>query len=330
MDGPNERYEDGAYVVVLWIIRRQHSAGIFEPDIVAEDGLLHRRRTTAITVETTTINRPNITEIHRGACPEFSVAATQGRGQQQHQQAADDPEGEAPGAPMDPVSECIHLILHVRSKIRRYGADSQTPTGCREFRVRTAPPSGVNRAHRSPSAGPHTLHKINRPLGQTYARERDPVQQRQRGTPPGQHAAQHGAQKIPAAARWCFPGSLRVLCSAVGSTTELQRTAMRIFGSLEAEIMPILWRDGQATVKQVHREIMDWRDLAYTTVMTTMERLTEKGVLKREKRGAAYVYTLAHSREEYAAQSVRQIIEQVLDGDATALVGTSIEIIAGS
>jgi len=128
MDGPNERYEDGAYVVVLWIIRRQHSAGIFEPHIVAEDGLLHRRRTTAITVETTPINRPNITEIHRGACPEFSVAATQGRGQQQHQQAADDPEGEAPGAPMDPVSECIHLILHVRSKIRRYGADSQTPT----------------------------------------------------------------------------------------------------------------------------------------------------------------------------------------------------------
>ena len=105
---------------------------------------------------------------------------------------------------------------------------------------------------------------------------------------------------------------------------------MRIFGSLESQIMPIMWRDGQATVKQVHREIMDWRDLTYTTVMTTMERLTEKGVLKREKRGAAYVYTLAHSCEEYAAQSVRQIIEQVLDGDATALVGTSIEIIARS
>jgi predicted transcriptional regulator len=105
---------------------------------------------------------------------------------------------------------------------------------------------------------------------------------------------------------------------------------MRIFGSLEAEIMPIMWRRETATVKQVHREIVDWRDLAYTTVMTTMERLTEKGVLKREKRGLAYVYTLAHSREEYAAQAVRQIIEQVLDGDATALVGTSIEVIARS
>jgi predicted transcriptional regulator len=103
---------------------------------------------------------------------------------------------------------------------------------------------------------------------------------------------------------------------------------MRIFGPLEAQVMPIMWRNGQATVKQVHRELVDWRDIAYTTVMTTMERLTEKGVLTREKRGAAYVYTLARSREEYAAQAVRQIIEQVLNGDATALVDTSIEIIA--
>ena len=96
---------------------------------------------------------------------------------------------------------------------------------------------------------------------------------------------------------------------------------MRIFGSLEAEIMPIMWRRGTATVKQVHREIVDWRDLAYTTVMTTMERLTEKGVLKREKHGLAYIYTLACSREEYAAQAVRQIIDEVLDGDARGLAG---------
>jgi len=44
--------------------------------------------------------------------------------------------------------------------------------------------------------------------------------------------------------------------------------AMRIFGSLEAQVMPIMWRNGQATVKQVHRELPDWRDIAYTTVMT--------------------------------------------------------------
>ena len=94
---------------------------------------------------------------------------------------------------------------------------------------------------------------------------------------------------------------------------------MRIFGSLEAQVMPIVWRNGQATVKQVHRELIDWRDLAYTIVMTTMERLEQKGVLTRERRGLAYVYTLACSREEYAAQAVRQIIEEVLYGDARGL-----------
>ncbi len=66
---------------------------------------------------------------------------------------------------------------------------------------------------------------------------------------------------------------------------------MRIFGSLESQIMPILWREGQAKVKQVHRELIDWRDLAYTTVMTTMERLTETGVLRRWC-GARRAYTV--------------------------------------
>jgi predicted transcriptional regulator len=82
-----------------------------------------------------------------------------------------------------------------------------------------------------------------------------------------------------------------------------------------------MWREGQATVKQVHREIVDWRDLAYTTVMTTMERLTEKGVLTREKVGLVYIYTLALSREDYALLAVRQIVVEVLDGDARGLAG---------
>jgi predicted transcriptional regulator len=72
---------------------------------------------------------------------------------------------------------------------------------------------------------------------------------------------------------------------------------MKIFGSLESQIMPIMWRDGQATVKQVHRELIDWRDIAYTTVMTTMERLAEKGVLNRHRKGLAYsLYTRLQPR----------------------------------
>ena len=96
---------------------------------------------------------------------------------------------------------------------------------------------------------------------------------------------------------------------------------MRIFGPLEAQIMTILWREGQTTVKRVHREIVDWRDIAYPTVMTTMERLAEKGVLNRRREGLAYIYTLARSREDYALLAVRQIVDEVLDGDARSLAG---------
>ena len=95
---------------------------------------------------------------------------------------------------------------------------------------------------------------------------------------------------------------------------------MRIFGPLEAEIMSIMWREGQTTVKQVHREIVDWRVIAYTTVMTTMERLAEKGVLNRRREGLAYIYTLARSREDCTLLAVRQIVDEVLDGDARSLV----------
>ena len=95
---------------------------------------------------------------------------------------------------------------------------------------------------------------------------------------------------------------------------------MRIFGALESQIMPIMWRKETATVKQVHRELIDWRDLAYTTVITTMERLAEKGVLNRRREGPAYIYTLALSREDYALLAVRQVVDEVLDGDARSLV----------
>jgi predicted transcriptional regulator len=52
-----------------------------------------------------------------------------------------------------------------------------------------------------------------------------------------------------------------------------------------------------------------------------MERLAEKGVLNRHREGLAYIYTLALSREDYALLAVRQIIDEVLDGDARSPAG---------
>jgi len=82
-------------------------------------------------------------------------------------------------------------------------------------------------------------------------------------------------------------------------------------GPREYEIMQIMWaHDGPLTVKQVRRALSD-RELAYTTIMTTMSRLAAKGVLNRAPcyRGGqlTYAYAAAVSRTELLAAAVEQI-----------------------
>ncbi len=59
---------------------------------------------------------------------------------------------------------------------------------------------------------------------------------------------------------------------------------LKVLGPLETEIMQIVWREKFTTVKKVHQALQNQREIAYTTVMTTMTRLAEKGVLNREAR----------------------------------------------
>jgi predicted transcriptional regulator len=86
---------------------------------------------------------------------------------------------------------------------------------------------------------------------------------------------------------------------------------------LEAEIMDAVWAGGEeATVRQVMEELNanSSPDRAYTTFMTVMARLDDKGLLKRRREGKTDIYRPVHSREEYAdlrAQAgVNQLVEQ--------------------
>jgi predicted transcriptional regulator len=88
---------------------------------------------------------------------------------------------------------------------------------------------------------------------------------------------------------------------------------VKVLGPLETEIMRQLWHDKRSTVKKVHRKLSQQREIAYTTVMTTMSRLSEKGVLNRQREGLAYVYTPAISEDEFVAMVVRQVLDGLLD-----------------
>jgi predicted transcriptional regulator len=70
---------------------------------------------------------------------------------------------------------------------------------------------------------------------------------------------------------------------------------------LELDCMRMLWALGQATVHEIRARLLPERPLAYTTVMTVMDHLTQKGMAGREKRGRAFVY-----RPLVSEQAVRE------------------------
>jgi predicted transcriptional regulator len=85
-----------------------------------------------------------------------------------------------------------------------------------------------------------------------------------------------------------------------------------VFGALEVRVLESLWaRQGEATVRDV---LEDFPHAAYTTVMTTMERLHRKGVLDRRKDGRAFLYRAVQSREELESRLLARAIEPLLDG----------------
>ncbi|ULE34935.1 BlaI/MecI/CopY family transcriptional regulator [Mycobacterium sp. IDR2000157661] len=87
---------------------------------------------------------------------------------------------------------------------------------------------------------------------------------------------------------------------------------VRGFGELEAVIMDRIWdreATGSTTVRDVFDELSVERDIAYTTVMSTMDNLHGKGWLARERDGKAYRYWPTLSREEHSARLMREALE---------------------
>ncbi len=88
----------------------------------------------------------------------------------------------------------------------------------------------------------------------------------------------------------------------------------------ELEIMKIVWRLEQATVRQVYEEILTGRKVAYTTVMTMMKILTAKGFLKKNRDERAFVYSATKKRKQVMAAMVRDFVDRVFNGSAKPLL----------
>jgi len=91
---------------------------------------------------------------------------------------------------------------------------------------------------------------------------------------------------------------------------------VRGFGELESAVMDCVWRAaGETTVREVLVRLREQRELAYTTVMTTMDTLHRKGWLAREKRGKAFSYWATVSREEYSARLMGEALADAENPD---------------
>jgi BlaI family penicillinase repressor len=88
----------------------------------------------------------------------------------------------------------------------------------------------------------------------------------------------------------------------------------------ELEIMKIVWQRGAATVRDVYEELLKSRKIAYTTVMTMMGILEQKGRLSKTQRDRAYVYSPTEPQGEVVGSMVHDFLKRVFDGSAKPLL----------
>jgi BlaI family transcriptional regulator, penicillinase repressor len=88
----------------------------------------------------------------------------------------------------------------------------------------------------------------------------------------------------------------------------------------ELAIMKVVWKLDKATVRDVYEQLREKRPIAYTTVMTMMKILEEKGYLKKSRVERAYVYKPSRPRQQVVGAMVRDFVDRVFDGAASGLL----------
>lgn len=98
------------------------------------------------------------------------------------------------------------------------------------------------------------------------------------------------------------------------------RRSLLELAPLELDCMNTLWPLGEATVREIRDGLAPLRPRAYTTIMTIMDRLAQKGVVTRRKVGKAYRYQPSLTVEEARAHAIAQLVEGFFGGSAEALL----------
>ena len=101
-----------------------------------------------------------------------------------------------------------------------------------------------------------------------------------------------------------------------------RKKSLTPLGETEMEVLHHVWELGHATVADVRGRMLRDRQVAYTTVMTVMKNLAEKGYLRCDKEGVTYVYQAARPAEEVRHSLLKSVMSKVFGDSPGALVQT--------
>lgn len=96
------------------------------------------------------------------------------------------------------------------------------------------------------------------------------------------------------------------------------------FGELELSILKIIRECGRVTVREVYEKLGS--EGSYTTIMTVMSRMTDKGELTREKEGKQYVYWIVSQNESSSKNILKRIQDKIFGGKPTAMVSYLLDV----
>lgn len=88
----------------------------------------------------------------------------------------------------------------------------------------------------------------------------------------------------------------------------------------ELAILQVLWDRGPSTVRQVHEVLGDSRDVGYTTILKTLQVMTDKGLTRRDESQRSHVYEAASSEVQTQRGLVGELMERAFGGSASRLV----------
>jgi predicted transcriptional regulator len=88
---------------------------------------------------------------------------------------------------------------------------------------------------------------------------------------------------------------------------------------VELELLRVLWDKGSASVRELHEVVSSQRPLGYTSVLKTLQIMTEKGLVERTEAGKAHIYRAAASQEETQSQLLRDLSQRLFSGSAAQL-----------